>query len=102
VYNFLNYQNVRTLHRRGTGKRRVCAKEKLQEALYSEVIEVARAEARGQEDGLGENVSGVPDGAKILFRKDAGTKVPWDDALRILDTKEVLATIEEIPEEEIA
>jgi co-chaperonin GroES (HSP10) len=77
------------------------AKEKLQEALYGEVIEVARAGPRAPEDGLGENVSGVPDGARVLFRKEAGTKVPWDDALRILDTKEVLATVEEISAEEV-
>jgi co-chaperonin GroES (HSP10) len=78
------------------------AKEKLAEALYGEVVEVARAGPKDpREDGLGENVSGVPHGARILFRKEAGTKVPWDEKLRLLETKEVLATVEEIPEEEI-
>jgi co-chaperonin GroES (HSP10) len=78
------------------------AKEKMQEALYGEVLEVARAEAKDpKEEGLGTNVSGVPHGAKVLFAKAAGTRVPWDDDLRILETKEVLAMVEEIPEESL-
>ena len=45
------------------------AMEKMAEALYGEVVEVARAGAKDpREDGLGENVSGVPDGARVLFR----------------------------------
>ncbi len=79
------------------------AKERTQEALYGEVVEVARAgsnPAAATEEGLGVNVSGVPCGAKILFLKSAGTRVPWDDALRVLEVKEVLATVEEIPETE--
>lgn len=78
------------------------AKERMQEALYGEVVEVARAEPRDPtEEGFGVNVAGVPHGAKVLFGKNAGVRVPWDDDLRILETKEVLATVEEIPEEEI-
>lgn len=75
------------------------ARERTQEALYGEVVEVARAQAGAQtEEGLGVNVSGVPCGARILFLKTAGTRVPWDEALRVLEVKEVLATVEEIPE----
>ena len=42
-----------------------------------------------------QNISGVPNGSFVLFRKDAGVKVPWDEALRILDVKDILATVEE-------
>ena len=78
------------------------AKERMQEALYGEVIEVARAAPRDPEEGFGVNVAGVPLGAKILFAKTAGIKVPWDEDLRVLDSKEVLATVEEVGEEELA
>jgi len=74
------------------------AKEAGLEALYGEVIEVARD--RPTMDELAENVSGVPHGAKVLFRKDAGVRVPWDERLRIIDVKDVLATVEEITDEE--
>lgn len=77
------------------------AKERMQEALFGEVVEVARAEPKDSDEGLGVNVSGIPHGAKVLFPKSAGTRVPWDEDLRILETKEVLATVEEIPEEEL-
>jgi chaperonin GroES len=78
------------------------AKEKMQESLYGEVIEVARAEAKNpSEEGLGVNVSGVPLGARVLFPKDAGIKIPWDDELRLLETKEVLAMIDEIPADRV-
>lgn len=78
------------------------AKERMQEALYGEVIEVARAEAKNPtEEGLGVNVSGVPHGARVLFGKAAGTKVPWDEDLRVLETKEVLAMVQEISEDQI-
>ncbi len=77
------------------------AKERTQEALYGEVVEVARATPTGATDeGLGVNVSGVPCGARVLFLKSAGTRVPWDEMLRLLEVKEVLATVEEVPEGE--
>ena len=79
------------------------AKERLQESLYGEVVDVARAEVRNpSEEGLGVNVSGVPLGARVLFAKAAGVKVPWDDDLRILETKEVLATVDEISPDEVS
>ncbi len=68
--------------------------EKHQDALYGEVVEVARSHET--EDSLGENVSGVPAGSFVLFPKDAGHRVPWDSELRILETKEVLATVEDV------
>lgn len=74
------------------------AKEAKDEALYGHIIEVARDKPTG--DDMGENVSGVPHGARVLFRKDAGVRVPWEDGLRILDVKDILATVEEMTDEE--
>jgi co-chaperonin GroES (HSP10) len=79
------------------------AKEKSQQALFGEVIEVARAEAIDPKvEGFGVNVAGVPNGAKVLFQKTAGVKVPWAEDLRLLETKEVLATVDEIREEDMS
>lgn len=64
------------------------------DALYGEVIGVARATT--DDPGEGANVSGVPDGSYVLFAPDAGFRVPWDDALRLVETKDVLAVVEEI------
>lgn len=71
------------------------AKDAHAEAAYAKVVEVARA---GDEEGegFGENVSGIPDGANILFEKTRGVPVPWDENLRILDVKDVLALVEEL------
>ena len=74
------------------------AKEAQDDALYGKVIEVARD--RPTTDDVTENVSGVPHGAHVLFRKEAGVRVPWDDRLRLIDVKDVLATVEEVQEEE--
>lgn len=76
----------------------VGAKEASDEASYGTVIEVARD--RPTTDDVAENVSGVPLGAKVLFKKDAGVRVPWDDRLRVLDVKDVLATVEELASED--
>ncbi|HEY5928661.1 MAG TPA: co-chaperone GroES family protein [Kofleriaceae bacterium] len=70
------------------------AKEAQDEAQYGKVIEVARD--RPTTDVAAENVSGVPHGAHVLFRKDAGVRVPWDDRLRVIDVKDILATVEEV------
>ena len=70
------------------------AKEAQDEALYGKVIEIARD--RPTTDDVAENVSGVPHGAYVLFRKEAGVRVPWDDRLRLIDVKDVLATVEEV------
>lgn len=74
------------------------AKEAQDDALYGKVIEVARD--RPTTDEATENVSGVPHGAHVLFRKDAGVRVPWDDRLRVIDVKDVLATVEEVHADE--
>lgn len=76
------------------------AKEEHDDALYGEVVEVARAEGDDPQT-LGENVSGVPLGANVLFPKKAGNRVPWDDALRLIEVRDVLAIVEEVEPEEL-
>jgi co-chaperonin GroES (HSP10) len=75
------------------------AKEAQDQALYGKVIEVARD--KPTTDELAENVSGVPHGAHVLFRKEAGVQVPWDDRLRVIDVKDILATVEEVHTEDL-
>src|SRR5206468_7215483 len=75
------------------------AKEAQDDALFGKVIEVARD--RPTTDEAAENVSGVPYGALVLFRKGAGVSVPWDDRLRLIDVKDVLATVEEVLAEDV-
>ena len=89
------------------------AKESHAEALLGEVIEVARAMPKGALDALddgdddapkadlGANVSGVPLSAQVLFPKDAGVAVPWDESLRLLVVKDVLAIVEIITQDEL-
>jgi co-chaperonin GroES (HSP10) len=74
------------------------AKEAHDESLYGKVIEVARDSPSSND--VAENVSGVPHNAFVLFRKDAGVRIPWDEHLRVLDVKDVLATVEEVYEDE--
>jgi co-chaperonin GroES (HSP10) len=73
------------------------AKDALAQAAYAEVVEVARASPKPTEEGFLNNVSGIPQDARVLFPKDAGIPVPWDESLRIVDVKDVLAIVEEIP-----
>jgi co-chaperonin GroES (HSP10) len=88
-------------------------------ALLGEVVEVARTMPKGEgldegsglhddEDdddsdraGFGTNVSGVPLGANVLFEKDRGVVVPWDDTLRIIEVRYILAIVDIIHEDEI-
>ncbi|MDB4955885.1 MAG: chaperonin Cpn10 [Myxococcales bacterium] len=70
------------------------AKEANDDALYGKVIEVARD--KPMTNDATENVSGVPHNSYVLFRKEAGVRVPWDDRLRLIDVKDVLATVEEV------
>ena len=74
------------------------AKEAQDEAFYGRVVEVARDKATS--DDVMENVSGVPLNAFVLFRKEAGVRVPWDDRLRLIDVKDILATVEEVTVDE--
>lgn len=70
------------------------AKQSMAESLIAEVIEVASAIDDHTDEET--NVSGIPLGALVLISKDIGVKVPWDDDLRIIETKHVLAIINEI------
>jgi len=70
------------------------ANEAATESVIAEVIEVASAHDVDSDEET--NVSGIPLGALVLIPKDAGIKVPWDENLRVIDTKYVLAIINEI------
>jgi len=91
------------------------AKEDHSEALLGEVIEVARSMPKGgtspvdlddDDDGetsadLGVNVSGIPLGAQVLFAKEHGTTVPWDESLRLLEVRRILAIVETITQDKL-
>jgi co-chaperonin GroES (HSP10) len=91
------------------------AKDSHSEALLAEVVEVARTMPKpgfvGDDDDddddddlkadLGENVSGIPVGAQVLFAKDQGIAVPWDETLRILGVRHVLAIVDIISEDNL-
>ena len=82
-------------------------------ALLGEVLEVARTmpktetvsdEDEGDDDrpiDLGKNVSGIPLGANVLFEKEKGVTVPWDESLRLLEVRHVLALVDLITEDEL-
>ncbi|MCA9709164.1 MAG: co-chaperone GroES [Myxococcales bacterium] len=86
-------------------------------ALLGEVVEVARTmpkaerlagddEDDDQDDeerrvDLGKNVSGVPLGSNVLFEKERGVIVPWDDTLRLIEVRHILAIVDIITEDEI-
>jgi co-chaperonin GroES (HSP10) len=70
------------------------AKQAAQESILAEVIEVASALDSNTEEET--NVSGIPLGATVLIPKTAGVKVPWDDSLRVVETREILAVVDEI------
>ena len=70
------------------------AKEDSSESLLAEVVEVASAIDEDTDEEA--NISGIPMGALVLIDKDCGVKVPWDDALRIVETADVLAVVEEL------
>ena len=86
-------------------------------ALLGEVVEVARtmpkADTSVMDDDendddddiadldLGKNVSGIPLGSNVLFEKDRGVTVPWDETLRLLEVRHVLALVDIISQDEI-
>ena len=71
------------------------AKDAVSQLFYGEIVEVARAPSDGEE-GFGANVSGVPHGSMVLFSKEKGHAIPWDDRLRLVDVKDILATVDEV------
>jgi len=64
------------------------------ESILAEVVEVASAIDEDTNEET--NISGIPMGALILVDSDAGVTVPWDDSLRIIETAEVLALVDEL------
>lgn len=86
-------------------------KDERASALLGEVIEVARtmptadpvAGGDDEDDGvdLGKNVSGVPVGANVLFEKERGVAVPWDEHLRLIEVRHILAIVDIISQDEI-
>ncbi len=70
------------------------AKEALGESVLGEVMEVASAIDEVTDEEA--NISGIPFGSLVLIPKNAGVKVPWDEELRIVETKEVLAMVGEL------
>jgi co-chaperonin GroES (HSP10) len=69
------------------------AKQASEESVLATVIEVASALDNNEEET---NVSGIPLGATVLIPKACGIRVPWDDDLRIIDTREILGLVDEI------
>jgi len=65
------------------------------DAVFAEVVGVALAVPEHGDVLEGSNVSGIPDGSKVLFAPEAGYRVPWDQSLRLVESKDVLALVEE-------
>lgn len=70
------------------------AKDATQESILAEVVEVASATDADTDEEA--NISGIPLGSLVILAKHAGIKIPWDDELRIVDAKEVLAIVFEV------
>ena len=70
------------------------AKQAMAESLIAEVIEVAVASDHHTDEEA--NISGVPLGSTVLIGKTVGVKIPWDEELRLVETKDVLALLTEI------
>lgn len=70
------------------------ARNKMSESVIAEVLEVASA----IDDDTNEeaNISGIPNGALVLIQKNIGVCVPWDDSLRVIETKDVLGIVHEV------
>ena len=91
------------------------SKDEQAQALLAEVIEVARTmpshaavvdENDDDDDDapaadFGKNVSGIPLGAHVLFEKSRGVVVPWDESLRLIQVRHILAIIDIISGEKI-
>lgn len=70
------------------------SKQSMQESLLARVLEVASAMDHDSDEE--HNISGIPLDALVLIPKHAGVRVPWDENLRIVDTKDVLALVTEV------
>ncbi len=70
------------------------AKSNMSESVLAEVLEVASA--IDDETDEETNISGIPLGAVVLIERTTGIKVPWNESLRIVDSKDILAMVEEV------
>ena len=70
------------------------SKQNMNESVLAVVVEVASAHDTDTDEEA--NISGVPLGATVLISKDAGVRVPWDDKLRIVNTKDILGVVDEV------
>lgn len=70
------------------------AKQSTVESVVAEVLEVASAMDDHSDEEA--NISGIPLGAVVLIGKTAGIRVPWDESLRLVESKEVLAIVHEV------
>ncbi len=70
------------------------ARSKMSESVLAEVLEVASAIDEDTDEEA--NISGIPHGALVLIEKGIGVCVPWDDALRVIETKDVLGIVNEV------
>ncbi len=66
------------------------AKESMQESLLGVVIGVATAYDGSQEA----NISGVPLNSYVLIPKNSGIRIPWDDSVRVVEVKDILALVD--------
>lgn len=71
------------------------AKSNERESILCDIVEVARAVDDDTEEDA--NISGIPANSVVLIPMHVGIKVPWDDELRIVETKDVLAIVSEVP-----
>ena len=70
------------------------AKQNMDESSLAIVVEVASAHDTDTDEEA--NVSGIPLGATVLIAKNSGVRVPWDDKLRIVNTKDILGIVDEV------
>ena len=70
------------------------SRQNMSESLLASVIEVASATDEDTDEE--HNISGIPLGATVLIEKTAGVRVPWDERLRIVNSKDILALVEEV------
>lgn len=70
------------------------SKSSMSESVLAEVVEVASAiDDHTNEEA---NISGIPLGATVLIEKNVGVRVPWDDKMRLVDSKDVLGIVNEV------
>ena len=70
------------------------AKNAMAESVLAEVVEVASAHDDHTHEET--NISGIPLGALVLIEKNSGVSVPWDEKMRVVESKDVLGVVNEV------